>query len=60
MTTTTEDLLIAINLDRFTRLQMKHMLLTLLANMTTEQAETLLNTIGMDNPQLTRVIHNII
>jgi len=47
-TTTTEDLLIAINLDGFTRLQMKHMLLTIVANMTTEQAEALLDTIGMD------------
>ena len=43
-----QDLTIAINLDGFTRLQMKHMLLTIVANMTTEQAEALLDSMGMD------------
>ena len=43
-----QDLEIAIKLDGFTRLQMKHMLLTIVATMTTEQAEALLDTMGMD------------
>ena len=43
-----QDLTIAINLDGFTRLQMKHMLLTIVATMTTEQAEALLATMNMD------------
>ena len=43
-----QDLEIAINLDGFTRLQMKHMLLRIVATMTTEQAEALLDSMGMD------------
>lgn len=49
MTTTTiiRDMTMAVNLDGFTRLQMKHMLLALVAKMTTDEAVALLATLDM-------------
>ena len=46
------DMIIAINADGFTRLQMKHMLLALVDTMTLDQIEKLLSIIGMNADDL--------